>query len=38
MKTILWATLTANGNYAQSTPENPPKKKHWKTSRYTLKL
>ncbi|MEK3913098.1 dihydrofolate reductase family protein [Paenibacillus sp. FSL H7-0331] len=26
MKTILWATLTANGNYAQSTPENPPKK------------
>ncbi|MEF3305671.1 dihydrofolate reductase family protein [Paenibacillus sp. GYB003] len=26
MKTILWATLTANGNYAQSGPENPPKK------------
>lgn len=26
MKTILWATLSANGNYAQSTPENPPKK------------
>lgn len=26
MKTILWATLTANGNYAQSTTENPPKK------------
>lgn len=26
MKTILWATLTANGNYAQSSPENPPKK------------
>jgi len=26
MKTILWATLTANGNYAQSRPENPPKK------------
>ncbi len=25
MKTILWATLTANGNYAQSGPENPPK-------------
>lgn len=25
MKTILWATLTANGNYAQSTPEHPPK-------------
>ncbi len=25
MKTILWATLTANGNYAQSSPENPPK-------------
>lgn len=26
MKTILWATLTGNGNYAQSSPENPPKK------------
>jgi dihydrofolate reductase len=26
MKTILWATLTANGNYAQSSPEHPPKK------------
>ncbi|WP_248927600.1 dihydrofolate reductase family protein [Paenibacillus hamazuiensis] len=26
MKTILWATLTANGNYAQSGPDNPPKK------------
>ncbi|MNV28336.1 Dihydrofolate reductase [compost metagenome] len=26
MKTILWATLSANGNYAQSGPENPPKK------------
>ncbi|MEK0315044.1 dihydrofolate reductase family protein [Cohnella sp. 56] len=26
MKTILWATLTANGNYAQSGPANPPKK------------
>ncbi|MCD9025074.1 dihydrofolate reductase family protein [Cohnella silvisoli] len=26
MKSILWATLTANGNYAQSSPENPPKK------------
>ncbi|MCR2807599.1 dihydrofolate reductase family protein [Paenibacillus soyae] len=25
MKTILWATLTANGNYAQSGPDNPPK-------------
>ncbi|TDF98749.1 dihydrofolate reductase family protein [Paenibacillus piri] len=25
MKTILWATLTANGNYAQSGPEHPPK-------------
>ncbi|AEI43392.1 dihydrofolate reductase family protein [Paenibacillus mucilaginosus] len=25
MKTILWAALTANGNYAQSSPENPPK-------------
>lgn len=25
MKAILWATLTANGNYAQSSPENPPK-------------
>jgi dihydrofolate reductase len=25
MKTILWATLTANGNYAQSSSENPPK-------------
>lgn len=26
MKTILWATLTANGNYAQSGPDNPPTK------------
>jgi len=26
LKTVLWATLTANGNYAQSGPENPPKK------------
>jgi dihydrofolate reductase len=26
MKTILWATLTANGNYAQSSPEHPPRK------------
>jgi dihydrofolate reductase len=26
MKTILWATLTGNGNYAQSNPNNPPKK------------
>jgi dihydrofolate reductase len=26
MKTILWATLTANGNYAQSSAEHPPKK------------
>jgi dihydrofolate reductase len=25
MKTILWAALTANGNYAQSSPEHPPK-------------
>ncbi|NBD23256.1 dihydrofolate reductase [Paenibacillus sp. T1] len=25
MKTMLWATLTANGNYAQSGPDNPPK-------------
>lgn len=25
MKTILWATLTANGNYAQSGPDNPPR-------------
>jgi dihydrofolate reductase len=25
MKTILWATLTANGNYAQSSAEHPPK-------------
>lgn len=25
MKTVLWATLTANGNYSQSGPENPPK-------------
>jgi dihydrofolate reductase len=25
MKTILWATMTANGNYAQSSPEHPPK-------------
>jgi len=27
MKTILWAALTANGNYAQSSPEHPPKQK-----------
>ncbi|WP_141432283.1 dihydrofolate reductase family protein [Bacillus sp. 03113] len=26
MTTILWATLTANGNYAQSSAEHPPKK------------
>lgn len=26
MKTLLWATLTANGNYAQSSAEHPPKK------------
>jgi dihydrofolate reductase len=26
MKTILWATLTANGTYAQSSPEHPPKR------------
>jgi Dihydrofolate reductase len=26
MKTVLWATLTANGNYAQSGPANPPKR------------
>jgi dihydrofolate reductase len=25
MKTILWATLSANGNYATSSPEHPPK-------------
>lgn len=25
MKTVLWATLTANGNYARSTPTRPPK-------------
>ncbi|MGZ5968773.1 MAG: dihydrofolate reductase family protein [Polyangiales bacterium] len=25
MRTILWATLSANGNYARSTPRNPPK-------------
>jgi riboflavin biosynthesis pyrimidine reductase len=25
LKTVLWATLTANGNYAQSSPEHPPK-------------
>jgi dihydrofolate reductase len=25
MKTILWATLSANGNYAQATPDNPPR-------------
>lgn len=25
MKTTLWATLSANGNYAQSSAENPPK-------------
>ena len=26
MKTILWAALTANGNYAQSSAEHPPKR------------
>ncbi|WP_276356927.1 dihydrofolate reductase family protein [Cohnella caldifontis] len=26
MKVKLWATLSANGNYAQSSAENPPKK------------
>lgn len=26
MKTILWATLTANGNYARASEEHPPKK------------
>jgi dihydrofolate reductase len=25
MKTVLWATLSANGNYAQSTPDYPPR-------------
>jgi dihydrofolate reductase len=25
MKVILWATLSANGNYARNTPENPPR-------------
>lgn len=25
MKTVLWAALTANGNYAQSSPEHPSK-------------
>jgi dihydrofolate reductase len=25
MKTILWATLSANGNYARATPRRPPK-------------
>jgi|GEM_PF-823985 len=25
MKTILWATLSANGNYARATPASPPK-------------
>ena len=25
MKVILWATLSANGNYARATPENPPR-------------
>lgn len=25
MKTILWATLSANGNYARATPGNPPR-------------
>lgn len=25
MKTILWATLSANGNYARATPAHPPK-------------
>lgn len=25
MKTILWATLSANGNYAQATPDNRPR-------------
>jgi hypothetical protein len=24
MRTVLWATLSANGNYAQSKPDNPP--------------
>ena len=25
MKTILWATLSANGNYAKASAEHPPK-------------
>jgi hypothetical protein len=25
MKTILWATLSANGNYARRSPRHPPK-------------
>lgn len=25
MKVTLWATLSANGNYARNTPENPPR-------------
>jgi dihydrofolate reductase len=25
MKVTLWATLSANGNYSRSTPENPPR-------------
>jgi dihydrofolate reductase len=25
MKVILWATLSANGNYSRSTPDNPPR-------------
>jgi dihydrofolate reductase len=25
MKVTLWATLSANGNYARATPENPPR-------------
>jgi dihydrofolate reductase len=25
MKVILWATLSANGNYSRATPENPPR-------------
>lgn len=29
MKTVLWATLSANGNYAQSSAENPPKQEAW---------
>ena len=26
MKTIVWATLTANGNYAQASPAHPPRR------------